>query len=437
MPWRWPWYREPKALAAPAARHPLREFVYLDEVSVYSLLASRSGPIPTDFTDTETESLKGEASSGLSVGVPGTKGEVGSRAETATSSSSQIVRKSSAQARFKQFLEAEQHGFVFSVDPEASGGSVATSFRRGDLFEMSVELDADETFRASTTIASLVEILNQEGAQLIAPVDRVEMQQAVAFNRILERLLVGLVPIRAKAVEYAVVRRNGTPRIIERSALVDLPPAERESAKSLSVVGFAQQDLFWNDLRTVLFGQHRFVLTGRVAVGEVQDRWSPVKMAEVLRPFLPEVADQLNEASRGFATAIRASAASAEEATRALVLREALIEFAARVTNDQGAADEVRRSFDSGDLCETGDILDGSLEQTRAAFASTVALLHRNVGEGGIEEAQIARQRSEVIVEYGLPPAPGPPASAAIGPITEPKAVREWYLEAEVIALYW
>ena len=248
MPWRWPWYREPKTRAAPAARHPLREFVYLDEVSVYSLLASRSGPIPTDFTDTETESLKGEASSGLSVGVPGTKGEVGSRAETATSSSSQIVRKSSAQARFKQFLKAEQHGFVFSVDPEASGGSVATSFRRGDLFEMSVELDADETFRASTTIASLVEILNQEGAQLIAPVDRVEMQQAVAFNRILERLLVGLVPIRAKAVEYAVVRRNGTPRIIERSALVDLPSAERESAKSLSVVGFAQQDLFWKDL---------------------------------------------------------------------------------------------------------------------------------------------------------------------------------------------
>jgi hypothetical protein len=134
---------------------------------------------------------------------------------------------------------------------------------------------------------------------------------------------------------------------------------------------------------------------------------------------------------------VRASAASGEEATRGLVLREALIEFAARVTNDQGAADEVGRSFDSGDLYEPGDILDGSLEQTRAAFASTVALLRRSVGDGGIEEAQIARQRSEVIVEYGLPPAPGPPASAAIGPITERQAVREWYLEAEVIALYW
>jgi hypothetical protein len=36
----------------------------------------------------------------------------------------------------------------------------------------------------------------------------------------------------------------------------------------------------------------------------------------------------------------------------------------------------------------------------------------------------------ELVVRLGV-------CLAAIGPITEPKAVREWYLEAEVIALYW
>jgi hypothetical protein len=434
MPWRWPWSRKPKAPAEPGPRHSLREFVYLDEVSIYSLLASRSGPVPTDFTDTESESLKGEGSSGLSVGVPGTKGEVRSRVETATSTSSQIVRKSSAQARFKQFLEAEHHGFVFSADPKASR-SAPSSFRRGDLFEMDVELDADETFRVSTTIASLVEILNQDGAQLLTPIDRAEMKQVIAFNRILERLLVGLVPIRAKAVEYAVVRRDGTPRIVERAALIGLPPAERDFPEPLFVVGFAQQDLFWKDLRTVLFGQHHFVLTGRMTVGHVQDQWSPVKLAEVLRPFMPEVAEALNEAGPGFATAVRASGSSAEEPDRDPLLRDALIDFVARVTTDEDAAEEVRKVVDTGDL-QQADMLDGSLEQTRAAFASTIDLLRASVGEAGIDEAQIAQHRSDVIVEYGLPPAPArrAPAFAAIA---DSEAVGAWYLEAEVIALYW
>lgn len=47
--------------------------------------------------------------------------------------------------------------------------------RRGDLFEMNVDLDADEAFRVSTTITSLVDVLNQEGAQLLGPIDRAEM----------------------------------------------------------------------------------------------------------------------------------------------------------------------------------------------------------------------------------------------------------------------
>jgi hypothetical protein len=436
MPWRWPWYRSSDVTAETASKHSLREFVYLDEVSVYSLLASRSGPVPTDFTDTETESLKDEASSGLSLGVPGTKGELRSRMEAATSSSSQIVRKSSAQARFKQFLEAEEHAFVFSAKPRISDRPLQQTFRRGDLFEMDVELDADDTFRVSTTIASLVEILNQDGAQLLGSVDRAEMKQVVAFNRILERLLVGLVPIRATAVDYAVIRRDGKPSVVERSALDDLPPDHRTLAEPLFVVGFAEQDLFWKDLRTVLFGKHRFVLTGRVSVNAVQDRWSPVKMAEVLRPFMPDLADELNKAGRGLATAMQGSGPSPEESAWDSILRDALVEFARRVTNDESAADDVAGLLDSGGLQQARHALDGTVEQTREAFAPTAELLRVRLGDAGIDDEQIARHRSDVIVEFGLPPAPAP-TGVGVARIVEPEAAGEWYLEAEVIALYW
>jgi hypothetical protein len=298
---------------------------------------------------------------------------------------------------------------------------------------MQVELDADETFQISTTIASLVEILTQDAAPLQAFVDRAEVEQVVAFNRILERLLVGLVPIRAKAVDYVVVQHDGAPRLVQRSALDDLPLAGSDSAEPLYVVGFTEQDLFWKDVRTVLFGRHRYVLTGRLAVSQVQDRWSPVKLAEVLRPFLPELADQLDGAGRGFGSAIRASARSAQQPAHDSALDDALIDFAMRITTPDATAEELRELLTGWQPPET---LDGSLEQTRRAFASVVDLLRDRLGDTGIDDDRVARHRSDVIVEHGLPPAPARPAAAeAASP--EPERNGGWFLETEVIALYW
>ncbi len=357
-------------------------------------------------------------------------------AETATSSSSQIVRKSSAQARFKQFLEAEQNDFVFSAAPEASVTYNQAAIQRGNLFEMQVELDADETFQISTTIASLVEILTQNAAQFNAFVDRAEVDQVLAFNRILERLLVGLVPIRAKAVDYGVVQHDGTPRIIQRSTVNSLPDAASEVVEPLYIVGFTQQDLFWKDLRTVLFGRHRYVLTGRLAVSDIQTQWSPVKLAEVLRSFLPELADQLDEAGRGFGTAIRASAHSAEQPAQDSTLHDALIDFGTRIMTTPVTIDELRKLLADWRPSDNAKIIDGTLEQTRRAFALVVDLLRDRVGDTGIDDTQIARHRSDVIVEYGLPPAPARNVAPA-APHLEPEMKNGWYLETEVIALYW
>ena len=49
--------KERRPLPAPkpdAERGDLREFVYIDDVSVQSLLASRTGAIATDYTDSST-----------------------------------------------------------------------------------------------------------------------------------------------------------------------------------------------------------------------------------------------------------------------------------------------------------------------------------------------------------------------------------------------
>ena len=62
-----------------------REFVYLDEVSVLSILASRTGGIATEFTERQSTSLNSEVKSSLGVGLGGTKANLGAKMQAGAS----------------------------------------------------------------------------------------------------------------------------------------------------------------------------------------------------------------------------------------------------------------------------------------------------------------------------------------------------------------
>ena len=57
----------------------LREFVYLDEVSVYSILASRKDGIATEFTESQTASLNSEVGSSIGIGLGASKANLNTK----------------------------------------------------------------------------------------------------------------------------------------------------------------------------------------------------------------------------------------------------------------------------------------------------------------------------------------------------------------------
>ena len=66
-------------------RFPLREFVYLDEVSMKSLLVSQQGELATEFSEQNVLVEQAEISSKLSAAPKGVGAEIGSRfASTST-----------------------------------------------------------------------------------------------------------------------------------------------------------------------------------------------------------------------------------------------------------------------------------------------------------------------------------------------------------------
>ena len=155
--------------------------MYLDEVSVYSLLASRKGAIATEFTESQTASLNSEVGGSLGGGFGVTKAEVRSRIESAQSRTSQVLRKAIIQTSFKELHDLERPGLRLacarnnSRTPETnsradlerhlnqhlSTGHIIDprTLGRGDLIEVEVVLEADPIFRVSTIITTIREIL--------------------------------------------------------------------------------------------------------------------------------------------------------------------------------------------------------------------------------------------------------------------------------------
>lgn len=162
---------------------PLREFIYLDEVSVYSLNASRLGAIAAQFTNTETTSLQSGVGASLSGNVGAAKAGVKTSDSSTETQQSQVVRRSIVQTTFREFYEYEKdHLIVRAVPDEVKVPRIYTlddleakeeqlkadglivdpkGLVRGALLEMEVELETEKIFQFNMILKELVEIIQE------------------------------------------------------------------------------------------------------------------------------------------------------------------------------------------------------------------------------------------------------------------------------------
>ena len=147
----------------------LREFVYLDEVSVYSLIASRLGPIATEYTEKQANSLQGEVGGKIGAAASVLNADVDFRAINTTSRESQVLRKATVQTTFKDLYEYEKDSLVIKptvgnpnhpkmetldnlvsdIQALAVDGWVIDPQKidRGKLFDLEVQLETDPIFQ--------------------------------------------------------------------------------------------------------------------------------------------------------------------------------------------------------------------------------------------------------------------------------------------------
>jgi len=433
----------------PPPSGPLREFVYLDEISVISLVASRRGAVPEAVTRSESARDSAELSSKISANAAVLKSEVGGKLATESARGVTTVAKSVVQATFKDLLEIEEDRLRlrvvdddksprvksaddlvhFAAEGEHSDWVVAASkLHRGDPLELEVELEADPLFRVNTVISEgldlMINLLDETG------MTSQEISEMRRISAILERLLAGLVPLRGRATNYRLVNVRGVELVVHRRIAEGLALPTRD----LTLVAVASRELFWKDLRRILFSRARFTVFCRVGRSGVQRSWNPVKLAEAMQDMVPQMGDQIQQLASNIQNAMRSGARGELAAgSRESMMRQALVTYAQKAATQKGmvvsapeidragllTADQLSRHADPDAWRESFQAVDDELRDRLGIELSPDDAL--DLRSDSLREAGLMESHAPVDAEY---------AARTSQP-------EQWLVEVEPVAIYW
>lgn len=430
----------------------LREFVYLDEVSVYSLLASLKGGITETFTD--TASLNSELRA--AIGVPGSGVDAGlglSRAQ-----SSQVVRKATVQTHFKELYELEQSSLVIgapmSANPtvansvaglekmltDSSGGGWLVdpaSLRRGRLIEVDVELDTDPMFRMSAVINTVCNLIDENPVMFDATTT-IQLGEMRAVARVLDSLLEGLVPVRGRLVDYECAAVDGKNVLIHKDILQNMPDNQRPRGEPTYIVGVIQQDLFWKDIRRTLFSKPRYTMLCRLAADGLTQKWSPVA-TDLFSSLVPQFDEQMSTFSRQAEAAMTSATPAATDLSIPASSGKSTIEAYV-----EGLATMHGAPLDSDFVAEllgrvpSDDSWLSSVDGFRPVFSDVTSRFDTHLSVVTSDNDAYEARRAALLQAHAIVPGPLDERRPREQGLSSPElATEERFLESEITAIYW
>lgn len=421
--------------------------MYLDEVSLTSLLVSQRDTIPEHVTSGRSVSEQAEISATASVDAVAAKAESATRYQTANSSSVESSRKAVVQTLFNELRDDAELPIALrddAVGPVSIPVDSATEdgghrgwrgedLLRGQLIELEVVLEVDPVFKLGTMVSEF-SAMAAEYPQMAGPAGLAMLDEIEPVKKVLDRLLAGLIPIRATACNYVVATVDGHEYVVRSSIASELGFPVRP----LEIVGVTEHIGYWKDIRRVLFSSGQFKLLCRVARPGLHETWTPVKVAHLFGDVAPSLVEQIDTLSKAGTTGLDGLASGQSH----LALVRALAAYADQIasTTNQGL-----RPSAAVELIEiaarTSD--EASPSAQRQAFAAVRELIvagnpdNAPTPEQDLNARRIARQLA------GLPVLPGGSVVATADSTPEDVADAPSdtdvakLIDVEVVAIYW
>jgi hypothetical protein len=181
---------------------------------------------------------------------------------------------------FGEFLRRErEHGsLIWDV---TAGNALPQRVRRGQLLQVQVRLAADPIYRIGAFITEFSDM-----AKNLPENQRPDMTQLAPLSGVLERLMVGQIPIRAR-IDRVAARWDG--------AEIKIRSEKGTSELPLFLVASTDSDKYWTDTRRVLYGDQLFTALVRVTIDGPTETWSAIKLFDMMRHIVPDLSEKLDQ----------------------------------------------------------------------------------------------------------------------------------------------
>lgn len=304
---------------------------------------------------------------------------------------------------------------------------------RGQLIELEVVLEVDPVFKLGTMVSEFSGMA-AEYPQMAGPAGLAMLDEIEPVKKVLDRLLAGLIPIRATACNYVAATVDGHEYVVRSSTASELGVPIRP----LEIVGVTEHIGYWKDIRRVLFSSGQFKLLCRVARPGLHETWTPVKVAHLFGEVAPSLVEQIDTLSKAGTTGLDGRATGKSH----LALVQALAAYAGQIASmtnqDLGPSAAVELIEIAARASD-----EASPSAQRQAFAAVRELIvARNpdsppTPEQDLDARRMARQLA------GLPVLPGGPVVATANSTPEHVADAPAdtdvakLIDVEVVAIYW
>ncbi len=413
--------------------------------------------MPHEFTDSASAGMKAEVSGQVEAGVPvAGKARIGSKYESSRSANSQVVSKATIQTLFGN-LHASENALLAigelkervlprdldSIRRIVSDGAgeadpkwmvPVSELRRGELVEIEVELEADPIFQIGTILSNLKELAD-ESEDLRKQVSGSVFEQLEGLNRVLDKLMVGLIPIRCRVVDWVLVRSAQRDMLVRRvlsDALASQGPLEVEE---VYLVADTEQELYWKDVRRVLFSSSRFRVFCRLNGDGFNPAWNPVRLTNALEKVHPMLGRQMQGLSLDFSHAV--SAVQTERSAREDNRFSALLTYAELLARENGYAMTVEDRRELTALASQRKDEVGSVGDSREAFASIKNWLGTKIDVSANSRFDSDARYRAMEMNGLVPGGEGKGAQFMVEAIDPEMGQKENLLDASVIGMYW
>jgi hypothetical protein len=275
--------------------------------------------------------------------------------------------------------------------------------------------------------------ISDDYEDLRAQLDQGGLQELVSINNVIEKMMVGLIPLKCRIVDYVVTETAFGMRVMHRRALDALDPENRPSTRSLYLVGDTEQSLYWKDIRRVLFTGSRFRMLCRLNRDGVVTNWSPLKLANTLKKIDPYLGDKLASFGTWAVAAMAGSSAMPTGLTQQRI--QSMLSYAQMLAVSAG------HDFSVGELKEISSLAQSkvgaftSALALREAFEPICELVERYTSTSFDREIA-ARIRQSACEDNNLN-LDGSPLTSEQAVFTDTPSTPLDMIDVEVVAIYW